>query len=254
VLTDDVNRGRYTGTRVETATYILEQPGDYVLPEIAINWWNPEAGAMLTEVLPAIELTVAAAPASGVGAVEPRNGTPVTRALAFGRWALDWLSRNLIALTLIAGGLWILWISGRHFWPRAMAWHRVRRQRAAQSEAKYFRDLSDACRAGDLTRIVACFWRWLDRAAPPGVTLTARDLANLAKSSAFAERWATLERARYADDESAGIDRRALLRDLKCVRQHLLSGRTFAPAAASHPSRLNPATPGRETGASAARL
>ena len=53
-VTDKAERGQYTGTRVESVTYVMEKPGDYHLPQITIHWWDTSRGELKQEVLPAL--------------------------------------------------------------------------------------------------------------------------------------------------------------------------------------------------------
>ena len=59
-----------SATRVDSATYMLEKPGDYLLPAIDVRWWNPADGKIETAHLDAVALQVAGNPAAeGEGAV-----------------------------------------------------------------------------------------------------------------------------------------------------------------------------------------
>ncbi|MGR5268591.1 BatD family protein [Vibrio astriarenae] len=42
-LTDDQVRGRYFSSRTEHQTYLLQQGGEFVLPDYEVLWWNPES-------------------------------------------------------------------------------------------------------------------------------------------------------------------------------------------------------------------
>ena len=60
-----------TSTRVDSATYMLQRPGDYLLPAIDIGWWKSAEGKVETAHLDAVPLQVAANPAAqGAGAGE----------------------------------------------------------------------------------------------------------------------------------------------------------------------------------------
>ena len=43
-----------TASRVDSATYMLQQPGDYVLPAIDVGWWNARDGRVETAHLDAV--------------------------------------------------------------------------------------------------------------------------------------------------------------------------------------------------------
>ncbi len=60
-----------TSTRVDSATYMLERPGDYTLPAIDIVWWNVGSGKIEQVHLEAVELKVAANPRCGRSGCRP---------------------------------------------------------------------------------------------------------------------------------------------------------------------------------------
>ncbi|NQY86216.1 MAG: BatD family protein [Colwellia sp.] len=49
---DKSNRGELLGTRIETITYILEQAGDYIIPEQIIYWWNISDSVLEEIIIP----------------------------------------------------------------------------------------------------------------------------------------------------------------------------------------------------------
>ena len=62
-----------TAMRTDSATYILQRPGDYALPAIDVRWWNAGEGRIETAHLDAVTLQVAANPAvQPVGASAPK--------------------------------------------------------------------------------------------------------------------------------------------------------------------------------------
>lgn len=50
---DKSNRGTLSGSRVESFTYIFEKPGDYVLAEQILYWWNSQTNTLETLQIPA---------------------------------------------------------------------------------------------------------------------------------------------------------------------------------------------------------
>ena len=62
-----------TATRTDSATYILQRPGDYVLPAIDVRWWNAGEGRVETAHLDAVTMQVAPNPAvQSAGASAPK--------------------------------------------------------------------------------------------------------------------------------------------------------------------------------------
>lgn len=63
-ISDRSNRGQLRGTRSDQVTWVVEKPGQYRLPAIAFEWWNPQDERLETRVISGQSLSVAgAAPA-----------------------------------------------------------------------------------------------------------------------------------------------------------------------------------------------
>lgn len=61
-VADEMQRGEFTGKRIETISYVCEQQGTFTVPEMHIQWWNPRTESLRDIVLKAVELKVAANP------------------------------------------------------------------------------------------------------------------------------------------------------------------------------------------------
>src|SRR6185437_3826143 len=71
---EDKSAGRsdaLLSTRVDSATYMLQRPGDYSLPAIDVRWWNLGSGKIETAHLDAVTLQVAVNPDQPGAAVGP---------------------------------------------------------------------------------------------------------------------------------------------------------------------------------------
>ncbi len=55
---DKSTRGSLLGTRVESFTYIFEKPGDYVIEEKIIYWWNSQSSTLKRLLIPSFAWTV----------------------------------------------------------------------------------------------------------------------------------------------------------------------------------------------------
>jgi hypothetical protein len=51
-VNDQINRGELVGTRTDTVTFICEREGEYEIPGIRFQWWDPENEVLEEEVLP----------------------------------------------------------------------------------------------------------------------------------------------------------------------------------------------------------
>lgn len=60
-LKDRSNRGEATAIRRQSITYVVVEPGQYLLPGIELPWWNTDTGQRETAVLPALTIDAGAA-------------------------------------------------------------------------------------------------------------------------------------------------------------------------------------------------
>lgn len=61
-VTDRVNRGSLTGSRIDSDIYIFEQAGNYTIPGLSFQWWDPEREVLSERVIPETAVTVSANP------------------------------------------------------------------------------------------------------------------------------------------------------------------------------------------------
>jgi hypothetical protein len=139
VVRDHVERGDFTGERVERITYVCERPGRAAIPALHIFWWNVESKTLGTATLPAVAVRI--------------GGLPALR----GGW---WLGLLACAAALVVAG--------------AACWRRWRVRRASP-EAECFVRLERACRAGDAAAAYNALLAWLDVTRGDGRVATIED-------------------------------------------------------------------------------
>jgi hypothetical protein len=155
----DVQR---VGKRVESATYVLRQEGDFDLPEIAVAWWDTFARQLRRETLPATHVHVAANP--GLAAEIPlpsdaEDAPPPGRFHAAGQ-ALRRYGPYALAATALVALLLRLFRSRIE----ALRAQRAARQREREaSEAAALERLEQAARSGRAGELLVATYRWLDR-------------------------------------------------------------------------------------------
>ena len=76
-----------TATRADSATYILQRPGDYVLPAIDVRWWNAGEGRVETAHLDAV--VSSARGSRSIPSGQATGGRHGRRALELGRKIVD---------------------------------------------------------------------------------------------------------------------------------------------------------------------
>ncbi|MGI9285260.1 MAG: hypothetical protein ACR2P1_07705 [Pseudomonadales bacterium] len=142
-LHDDINRGIYQAQRAETITYVIESPGDYVLPELTYYWWDLSSQTLKTVTLS--EQRISTADASPAGAA-PQDRQRTVRELA---------------LLVVKIGVPLLLLSIPFFlWRRHS--RNVKQTTVVPGEHALRKKLLQACQRGDTPRVVTLLYQWLD--------------------------------------------------------------------------------------------
>jgi hypothetical protein len=177
-LSDTSNRGDYRATRVAAASYVFEKAGDITLPEISVQWFDLKKNAVQEMLLPAVDLTIAANPAFAEASAQATAEDAKTKTLHLLGTALVWLQKNIVALTIVAIGIYLfrlLW--DRFSAPVFQAW-RDHREKVLHSEKYAFKRFNAACRSGDADKCRNAFWRWLDHYAPAWQSVSLASLSH----------------------------------------------------------------------------
>lgn len=169
VLSEDrSDRGEFRGgVRKDTATYVFAKAGNYAIPAITVQWFDPTLGKAQAAEAPAAKVSVTAAPTNET-ALAPPPPPPEKVPFDWQWWVAALLAVTALALLIrVAAG-----IAGR-----IQAWFDETRMRRAQSEPTAFHRVDEGCSSGDARRFEAAIdaWsrktgniplaRWLDRFA-----------------------------------------------------------------------------------------
>ena len=224
-----------TSARVDAATYMLEQPGGYVLPAIDVSWWNISEQKINRTHLDAVSLQVAANPpqpaASGEATALRWNWDAVLD-FAADHWLLGIIV--LAVLTVLA------WFAPRAFRTVA-AGHRRRHEAYLRSEAWSFEQFRKAIRRRDGRAAYFALLNWLQRFPPVAPDHSLETLRTAARDSALDREITSIERQLFAPDRSTGNWSPAqLLRRVATARKTLQRQAARAKTARPLPQRLNP--------------
>ena len=175
VAEDQIERGDLTGKRIDTTTYICQEPGRVLLPELVIPWWSLTDNSLQEIRLPAVTFEILPSPSThgpavgtGPSAVtSPRSGT------------LWFVTGTSILLASAATILFVKWNHLREGSPRSI-------------EAARFHELIVACRENKPQRVHDALFRWT-ASRVTGPIATCEDLA--AEDRALTAPLADLERA-----------------------------------------------------------
>jgi hypothetical protein len=137
IVQDFTERGASRAERSETIKYQFERPGTFPLPDLAVIWWDSEAGELKRETLPgkAVDVRHAAVVA------EPLPATPRSR------------GPLLVLLVTVGLGAWLI----RGTVTRLLAARQARRRDPATAAA---RRLLAACRSNAAAEAYAALLHW----------------------------------------------------------------------------------------------
>lgn len=144
IVSDRYYRGELSGTRIDSISYVFEQAGIFELPTLEFSWWDIASESLQQVVLEggSIEVTPTAA-GSGGETVSKDEKSP-------------YLQAGTVLLAVLCLLLFI-------FRRRITDHWKACRQARAESESRYFKQLTRSLRSGDVKASVRDLMRWLDR-------------------------------------------------------------------------------------------
>ncbi len=162
---ETAERGKVEATRTEAATYALEKPGAYELPEIMILWWDPQKKKMNKDRLPQIEFEVAEDSntkpevfASSIDTATPGPQEPRKSFRGSFKKLLPWL-------LVLFGGLFFLALIRRILSARGISiasWLSEGKKRRAGAEIVCFKRFRKASLSNDPKAALREIMIWLD--------------------------------------------------------------------------------------------
>ncbi|WP_339676169.1 hypothetical protein, partial [uncultured Gimesia sp.] len=138
-VTDRTERGDFIGIRSDTITYQMQQPGNWTLPAIRYQWWDPEKKEFGSQTLPAVTFQV-----KSTSTVKSELPVEKTRTLSYAWWGL------------------LMMLLGIGYWQQ----RRIRsvlhqlRQRWNPSEKMAARALLSACHKNDPGAAESAWQQW----------------------------------------------------------------------------------------------
>jgi hypothetical protein len=167
------------GTRIDSATYVAQETGQYLLPEVAIEWWDVRNARRVRAAAPAIEFEVLAAETTEAGiALPPEEVEDETEAdTSVSRVSVLTLARRYgprVGLALALGWLFV------HLVRRVTPSLEKARYEHEHSESAYFARFRDAALSGEPRAAASALMAWLDRRNEGTRTALFRDFAEAA--------------------------------------------------------------------------
>lgn len=217
-VTDKSIRGSLTGERVDTVIWVVEKPGQYNIPGVRFQWWDPIANRLDQQTIPGLNLDVIAASGdlnTALPEEQGLNGLRVSLAMAL-----------MVILVLISGAFW--WRYG------------IRKPDVTDNEKAAFKKLQRACQQNHPGQSLALLYAWLEHLPtslfPPGRSLTLAGLTRTMKNQALADQLQSLQQAVVTQNKAwRGDD---LAGSLRLVRRLVIQ--TTRSTSKSQLAALNP--------------
>ena len=227
--------GFVAGRRIDSATYVVMKPGDFVLPEVKVDWWDTRAGKRRSVRIAEVKFSAAPNPGYKPEFALPNESAPAVDA----RTKIDWRRVGIwaVGLVVLTVTLWLLSPIVLREWRALQAMRADRKRRYESSEAAAFARLERAVRSRDESRIVAELYRWLDKM--PRASGCVDRAAKAATDPAFSQVTKALLDRRYGV-ASPGADFSALVRSLPRARKRLTTETRPANVTEPNLTTLNP--------------
>jgi hypothetical protein len=150
-VSDQTNRGKLTGVRTDSIIWVIEQPGEYQIPGIRFQWWDPVKRELKQQVVAGLSLDV---PAPASQADTARSTTVPGQQSDYAQWLLWVFLAGLLA---------------------AVAWVIFNRKKPAllpDTEKTTFARVQKACHSNEAPQAYAAIHAWLEFYPPPAAART----------------------------------------------------------------------------------
>ena len=139
-ITDKTDRGDLTGVRNDSITWVVEKPGDYEIPGIRFQWWDPVNRELKQQIVPGISLDIQPATVEETANISASDNGQ--------NFIGTWLKSVFFLTGLLAGALWL----------------RSRRKTNTQevnNEKSAFAELQSACKNNQASQAHAAMHKWI---------------------------------------------------------------------------------------------
>lgn len=200
------------GTISVKATYLFDKPGQTVIPELKLHWFNVNSGKEEIAKLPEVRIEVTAVAADK--AVEPVKAAAVKSLKVPENISVGWWAAGAFALALLV--TLFLW--------------RARKPLNSQAGSKeILKALKTACLNSDVTRaqqnlILWAKWRW-----PNADILSVASISELVEDGTLKQQIDKLSRALYNPDKAAPWKGEALWKSVRSLRMKKSTAATSDP-------------------------
>ena len=137
---DKTDRGDLSGERVDSITWVVESPGQYEIPGIRLQWWDPVSSELKEQIIPGLNLDI-----PPTGADKPASATTGTQ---------QEKPYKLLLLLVLAGLVAVV------------LWFYFKRNKPGQhqnTEKAAFATLAKACKSNHAGQALSAIYTWLER-------------------------------------------------------------------------------------------
>ena len=150
--------GFVSGSRIDSASYVIQKKGKYRLPEVVVNWWNPATGKAEKAVAPEIIFNAKPNPDYQTEFSLPQDAPSTLN--QFMNWHLIGL---FIGVALLLG--FVIYLLMQYL-PRLLgywcAWKAEQQKRYAASELAAFKQLEQAISSGEAAQSYSALLNWAE--------------------------------------------------------------------------------------------
>lgn len=139
-VNDKTDRGDLTGERTDSITWVVEQAGDYEIPGIRFQWWDPDSRELKQQIIPGIGLDI-----PPVAADETETTTGNSPGTGPARSLLLWIP---LVMALLAFAVWLYFRRKSH--PQR------------DTERTSFTHLANACKNNQAGQAHSYIHAWLE--------------------------------------------------------------------------------------------
>lgn len=213
-VADQMQRGEFTGKRIETISYICEKAGTFTVPVAHIQCWNPNKESLQNIVLKAVELQVAANP------LLQKEKPMDSKALGDARFPRK--SLVLIVLCLVLTGTALIWQRRRM---------KTQSLPVTDKEGELFKKFQELSASHDAAATMQALLHWLDYSELTGSSGSLARFIELGDDSELAIQIEALEATLYASGQKQDWSGDKLYRAVQRARKKL---KQFKPVSVQH--------------------
>ncbi|MEN8201588.1 MAG: BatD family protein [Bacteroidota bacterium] len=240
------NQASFTGTRIESWTYLMESEGTYTIPGIKVSWYDPGSGKVESVAIEAREISIAENPnLDFLLTMQDSLQALLETGEEIEKEPFEWMGLNWWQL-VVAGlsGLIIIYLVIRMI-RRIVSSVRRRKVAAIESEEHYFEELVKVSREGDPSKVMKALIGWYDRYRSERFGPGFENFICVAGAADLKNSFAQLERIVFAGEEQDDWNGKSMMELVREARKKVTN--RYKPTPELELIELNPGNAETET-------